>query len=517
VLVADILRRNARRVPEKAAVVFEDRRLTWREVDERADRVAAYFRAQGLGVGDRVAVCAPNTLEWIELVYGISKAGLVLVPVNARLAAPEVDFQLRDAGCRAGVFHSTLSEEHLGSLSGLEVELVIGEESDYDTSKFVPYESALESVEPQDPCLDRHDERYAFLYTSGTTGRPKGAVISKSAMLVRAIDAVITTQSRPDDVGLAITPFFTSGGTRRTLAWTYLGQTMVIVAHFDPDQALDLIREHRVTVTTLVPTMLQRLLDAFDPFRHDVSSLRCISYGSAPAPLGLAARAMDLLRCDLQQRYGQTETGQVTVLTPEDHLRMMNGARHLEASCGRETPQALVKIVDENGDEVPANVVGEIVIESESSALGYHNLPEGSADKFREDGIYTHDVGYRDEEGYFYVIGRNIDMIISGGFNVYPAEIERVIATHPEVQLVTVVGVPDATWGETPVAVVVPCSSTVDVEALEFSLREICRAKLAGYKQPRRLVFWHELPLTPAGKIRNEEIRRILIAAGEQE
>jgi acyl-CoA synthetase (AMP-forming)/AMP-acid ligase II len=243
---------------------------------------------------------------------------------------------------------------------------------------------------------------------------------------------------------------------------------------------------------------------------RDVSSLRRISYGSAPVPPGLAEEAMQRLGCDLQQRYGLTEAGgQATILTPEDHRRALAGEEHLLTSCGRETPFAEITIVDADGALLPTGETGEIVIRSDAVALGYWNRPEATAATFRPEGLRSGDLGRLDDQGYLYIAGRQTDMVISGGFNVYPAEIERVIAGHPGVDLVTVVGLPDAEWGETPVAVVVPKGRPDP--GLEEQLRELCRANLAGYKQPRRFEFRTGLPLGPAGKILKREVRSELL------
>jgi acyl-CoA synthetase (AMP-forming)/AMP-acid ligase II len=224
-------------------------------------------------------------------------------------------------------------------------------------------------------------------------------------------------------------------------------------------------------------------------------------------PPGLARKAMDLLGCDLQQRYGLTECGgQATILTPQDHRDIVAGRTSIGTSCGQETPMCEIRIVDINGNDAPVGDVGEIVIVSPANAVGYWNRPEQTAETFRPDGLRSGDLGYLDGDGYLHITGRKTDLIISGGFNVYPAEIERVIAQHPGVDMVAVVGVPDPEWGETPVAVVIPKSHVREQDALTDELGALCRAELAGYKQPRRFAYWREFPLGPAGKILKHEI-----------
>jgi acyl-CoA synthetase (AMP-forming)/AMP-acid ligase II len=503
-LIGDIARRNARRFPRKTAVVSGGTELSWAALDDRANRLATFVLDQGLQLGDRVAVAARNTVQWPEITFALAKAGLVLVPINVRLTAPECSYILEDAGCRAAIAHT----EHLATLGsalqGLDVRLEI-EGSDWG----FPYDKAIEQGHPADPTpssLSPTDIQF-LLYTSGTTGRPKAVINEHRAMLAQVLDTTIVTEARPDDVYLAMTPFFTAGGMIRTLAWLYLGQTMVIHPRFDPDAALDAIERRRVSMTTFIPTMLLRTLRAIEEgASRDLSSLRRISYGSSPVPPGLAAEAMEVLGCDLQQRYGLTEAGgQVTILTPADHRAMVAGNTSLTTSCGRETPQAELRVVNEDGHEVAPGEVGELVIMADSTGRGYWNRPEATAATFRPTGLWSGDLGSIDEQGYVHIAGRKTDMIISGGFNVYPAEVERIIGAHPNVDLVAVVGAPDKEWGETPVAVIV---AKGDVPAdLESELRELCRRELAGYKQPRAFEFRPELPTGPAGKILKREIK----------
>jgi acyl-CoA synthetase (AMP-forming)/AMP-acid ligase II len=504
-LIGDITRRNGRRYPDKVAVACEGDELTWAALDERANRLATYLLSQGLHPGDRVAVASRNTLEWPEITFGLAKAGLILVPVNVRLVADEAAYALDDAGCRAAIVHTDQGPSFADAVSDLDVVLEIAG-SDFAGD----YASALERGRNADPTPSTLTpaDIHLLLYTSGTTGRPKAVVNEHRGLLAQVLDTSIVTEARHSDVLLATTPFFTAGGMVRTLAWLYLGQTMLIHTRFDPVATLEAIEQWRVTMTTFIPTMLLRTMQELESGRHyDVSSLRRISYGSAPSTPGLAAEAMERLGCDLQQRYGLTEAGgQVTILSPEDHRAMVAGREHLVGSCGRETPMAEIRIVDTDGADLPTGEIGEIVIRSDSMARGYWNKPEETAATFRPDGLWSGDLGRLDDEGYLYVSGRKTDMIISGGFNVYPAELERVIGGDPDVDLVAVVGAPHREWGETPIAVVV-AKPGVETAGLEDRLRETCRLQLAGYKQPRRFDFRTELPLGPAGKILKRSIR----------
>jgi acyl-CoA synthetase (AMP-forming)/AMP-acid ligase II len=503
-LIGDIARRNGKFFPDKAAVIFEDIELSWAALDERANRLATYLLDQGLRPGERVAVAARNALQWPEITFSLAKAGLILVPINVRLTPSETTYILEDSGCRGAIVHTDQVETLGAPMEHLEVRVEI-EGSSYGVS----YDKALEAgraIDPTPPALTPADMQF-LLYTSGTTGRPKAVINEHRAMFAQVLDTTIVTESRHSDVFLAQTPFFTAGGMIRTLAWMFLGQTMVIQPRFDPEATLAVIERRHVTMTTFIPTMLLRTLRAIEEGAHyDLSSLRRISYGSSPVPPGLAAEAMDRLGCDLQQRYGLTEAGgQVTILTPEDHRAMVAGKTSVGTSCGRETAQSQIRIVNEDGDDLPIGEIGEIVVRAESASPGYWQNPEATAATFRPTGLWTGDLGSLDDEGYLHIVGRKTDMIISGGFNIYPAELERVIGGHPNVDLVALVGVPDPEWGETPVAVIVTKGEApADLEA---QLRDLCRRDLAGYKQPRAFEFRDELPLGPAGKILKREIR----------
>jgi acyl-CoA synthetase (AMP-forming)/AMP-acid ligase II len=507
-LIGDISTNNARRYPAKRALVDADRELTWSQVDERARRLAGFLSGSGLAPGDRVMVIARNCLEWPEISFGLAKAGLIAVPVNIRLAPDEVAHVRDDCGASAVIIHGDHVDKLLGELTDLKLVLTIGPE----------YESVLAAADPTPPRFDvTPDDVAVILYTSGTTGRAKGVMHTHRALLYQAADTNLVTEASRSDVMLATTPFFTAGGMVRTVSWLYLGQTMVIHQRFDPQAVIDEIERSAITFTTFIPTMLHRTLAILeDGPPRDMSSLRRISYGSAPVPPGLARKAMDLLGCDLQQRYGLTECGgQATILTPQDHRDIVGGRTSIATSCGQETPMCAIRVIDAEGNDAPTGDVGELVIVSPANSVGYWNLPRQTAETFRPDGLRTGDLGYLDADGYLHVTGRRTDLIISGGFNVYPAEIERVIAQHAGVDMVAVVGVPDPEWGETPVAVVIPKSHVPDPDALTSELAALCRAELAGYKQPRRFVYWREFPLGPAGKILKREIANQVNQVGD--
>ena len=498
-LIGDIATNNARRYPDKRALLDAGRVHTWAQVDERARRLAGYLSGRGLEPGDRVMVIARNCIEWPEISFGLAKAGLIAVPVNIRLAPDEVAHVRHDCGVRAVIIHADHHDKFKAELSDLTTVLTIGPD----------YESMLAAADATPPHVAiAPDDVAVILYTSGTTGRAKGVMHTHRALLYQAADTNLVTEANRSDVMLATTPFFTAGGMVRTVSWLYLGQTMVIHQRFDPQAVIDEIERSGITFTTFIPTMLHRTLAILeDGPPRDMSSLRRISYGSAPVPPGLARKAMELLGCDLQQRYGLTECGgQATILTPQDHRDILDGRASIATSCGQENPMCSIRIVDADGNDLPAGEIGEIVIVSPANAIGYWNRPKQTEKTFRPDGLRSGDLGYLDPDNYLHITGRMTDMIISGGFNVYPAEIERVIAHHTGVDMVAVVGVPDPEWGETPVAVIIAKSHITNHDALTSELTALCRTELAGYKQPRRYEYRDEFPLGPAGKILKHKI-----------
>lgn len=499
------MRRNARRHGAKPAVICNERSISWAQCDERANRVANALKARKIERGDRVAVCARNCIEWPEIVFGLAKAGFVLVPINTRLALDEVEYAVTSTGVRAAIVHT----DSVAGLGGAFIDLDAIVEID-GSELGEPYDQVIQRADVSDPTPDdlTPDQLRLLLLTSGTTGRPRAAMHSHSNMISSAVDHLLVTGGREDDVCLAATPFFTAGGMMRTLFWSYLGQTMVVLEKFDAEEFLALVEHHRVTTSILVPTMLQRVVAAqqADP-TTDLSSLRILGYGSAPVPPDLAESALNTLCKSLFQQYGLTEAGGlVTILDAADHQNAVQGEPSLLQSCGRETPQVEIEVVNEDGVSVATGEVGEIVIRSSSLATGYWQEQEAWERTFKDRRLWTGDLAYRDDKGYLYVVDRRNDMILSGAFNVYPGEIERVLMSHHEVRLAAVIGVPDDQWGERPFAFVV-AEGGVEPADLIDELLSRCRRELAGYKQPQSIELLPELPLTAAGKVLRRQLR----------
>jgi acyl-CoA synthetase (AMP-forming)/AMP-acid ligase II len=501
--VGDLLDLAAARFPERTALVFEERRTTYRRLLERVGRLGGGLRRLGLRRGDRLALFLDNCDQAWELILACARTGIVWVPLNYMLKGREVAAIVRHAGARA----LAVSREHwstvepLGDELGLAALIGVGEGAPGH-----PYEAliAASPAPASEPAL-RGDDLFCLLYTSGTTGLPKGTRLSHRAILAHADIATREYEITPDSVGLVVLPYFV-GATLNCIQIPGLAQgiPLVIGRKFGPGAFFDLIRRERVTHVQTVPTMLVRLLDSPEIDRADLSSIVTIGYGSAPMPLDRLRQLLDRFGPIFTQIYGLTETcAMATVLRRHEHALVGPAAARL-ASCGRPAPGVEVRLVDDAGDEVGRDRPGEIVIRGPTVMDGYWNAPELTAEALRDGWFRSGDVARRDADGFVYICDRKKDMIITGGFNVYPKEVEEVIYAHPGVGDCAVVGLPDPEWGEAVTAFVAPkAGARLDADEIV----ELCRRELAGYKKPRRVVFVDEIPRNPSGKVLKRVLR----------
>jgi acyl-CoA synthetase (AMP-forming)/AMP-acid ligase II len=488
--IGDLCERAACWYGDRIALVDGERTRTFRELDERSNRLARVLLGRGLAPGDRVAVLVGNCLEWFDATYGIAKAGLVRTYVNPRLTPPDIAFQLQDADAAALV----LSPEFTPVLDGLDGSAPSEVLATDDT-----LEALLADATAERPSLDiPGDALCALMYSSGTTGRPKGVLQTHSAWL--GLGAALTELGiGEDDVALHIGPLSHAAGG---LAYLFLarGATQVIHSGFDPPAVLDAIERRRVSATVMVPTMIYVLLDLLERQPRDMSSLRVIQYGGAPIAPDRLEQCLEAFGPVFTQGYGLTENLICTLLPRSDHLP----GRDLLASAGRPLFQVELEIRADDGKDLAPREVGEITVRSPYSTRGYWNRPEDTAALIDPDGwVHTGDLGYLDERGYLFLVDRKNDMVVSGGFNVYPREVEDVLMAHPDVAEVAVVSSPDETWGETVTAVVRLRHAGADPAGLEAW----CRERLAGYKVPRRWeLIGEELPKNANGKV----LRRVV-------
>ncbi|MFG2000514.1 long-chain-fatty-acid--CoA ligase [Spirillospora sp. NPDC048911] len=507
--ISDQLARHARSIPEAVALRMDGADRTYRGLDARVDRLANAFRARGVEHGDRVMVMTFNGLEMVEVFFACARLGAICVPINFRLHAHEVAYQLADSGAVLAVVEAPLSETFARAWKDAPTVrhcLVVGAEGEplADAGRMDRYEDALR--EAPETTLDVEVDLYApafIMYTSGTTGRPKGAVLSHYNLLIQTMSRFAHIAPPPDcRVWLINTPLFHIGGLAALLSSVLVGGRTVIAqsGRFDPAETVDLLERERVGYVFLVPAQWQAVCGVPGVKDRDLSALRIISWGASPATKALLHTMLETFPgAKLLSVFGQTESSAVaTVLLGEEALSKIG-------SVGTPLLNVEVRIVDEHMNDVPRGGIGEIVYRGPSIMTGYWNKPAETAEAFAGGWFHSGDLVRQDEDGYIYVVDRLKDMIISGGENIYSAEVEEVIVAHPKVAEVSVVGMPDDRWGETPLAVVVPVSAADAPTSGE--IEQWCRAQLAAYKVPRHLAVVTELPRNASGKVRKHELR----------
>jgi long-chain acyl-CoA synthetase len=500
VRVADVIRRHAAQRPEAVALRHGERELSYAELDERSSRLAQALLARGVGAGTRVAYLDRSSPEVVELLFAASKVGAVLVPLNWRLAPPELAAVLEDAQAPAliaGPAFREVAVDVLRRLSPAPGLIVVGE----------GYERWLAAHEPRDPgARGEAGDVIVQMYTSGTTGVPKGVLTTHGNL---AVTAQTSMRWGFDDRSVSLTPLpmFHIGG----IGWAYCGlwhgATTVLVSEFDAEDVLDILERRAVTNAVLVPTMLQMLTAVPGAAGRDYSALRSIAYGAAPITTTVLKASLRTFGCGLFGLYGLTEsTGGVVALEPEDHDP--GGPReHLLRSAGRPYPWVELSIAEPvSGRPLGPREVGEVWLRGPNITPGYFNRPDETAAALTPDGwLRTGDGGYVDEDGFLFLTDRIKDMIVSGGENVYPVEVEEALAQHAGVADVAVIGVPDPRWGEAVKALVVPRPGA---RPAAEDLIAFARERLAGYKLPRSVDFVAELPRTPSGKVLKRELRK---------
>jgi long-chain acyl-CoA synthetase len=477
------LGRASRYYPERVALAPDGTRLTFRELGDRVADVAAALSRLGFETGDRLALLLPNGPEYIELVYACSWLGVIAVPLNTRLSAVEIDRILADASPRGLVRHSSLPVPTVR----LSLQRVLDQE---------PWEVRNDSH----PKVHYDPEAIlALIYTSGTTGRPKGVILSHANVFANVHNFNYWMRYREGGVYLHAAPIFHIADFPAMFAAPAFGAYQVTIPKFSPQTFCETVERERVSHTVLVPTMINLLTQFSEAKKYDLSSLEVLAYGGSPIAPELIHRTKSLLpNLKLVQVYGLSETGFLTGLQNQEHTddRLL--------SCGRPCPGIDVQVVDESGKQVEAGHHGELVVRGANVMRGYWNNPEETAIAFRDGLFRTGDIGYQDAPGYFYILDRLKDMIVTGGENVYSGEVEAVIYQHSAVREVAVFGIPDPQWGE----LVVACVVLKPGQALTVDdLITHCRRTLANYKIPRRIEFSEaELPKSGSGKV----LKRIL-------
>jgi len=484
-LLGEIVRRQARHRGERTAYVIGAERVTYRRLNALANRFAHALRGLGVGRGDRVATLAMNRLEYPAIYFAVAKLGAIHVPLNFRWKAAEVRYALGQS--EAGVLLVARDYEEMAR--SLRPELpalrhVIGLDGDGPDS--AAHLRARASDGEPDAAVDERDP-HVMLYTSGTTGDPKGALLSHRSYVLQAGQTQGTTGLGEDDVGLCMFPMFHMGGWAMPLGYWANGGCVLLMERAEPAEILRLVAREGVTYLYLIPTLYDSVLALPELDRTDLSSLRALGSGTSVMTEGQVRTIVERFRNpNLFVVYGQSEAGPISTLRPRDVLRK-------PTSVGRPVVNVDVSLVAADGSPVGAGEVGEIVCRSEFNMLGYWRMPEATAAAMRDGWLHTGDLGTFDEDGFLHIAGRAREMIKCGGENIYPAEVERCLLEHPSVAEAAVFGVPDERWGEIVVAAVVPQAGAT---LAEDEVVEHVRSQLAGYKKPRQVLVLDALPRT---------------------
>lgn len=500
-----VLRMNAINYPTKLGWQDSTREFTFEEWNDRSNRVANGLRDLGIGFGETFAVISYNRGEWMDIYAGCAMGGQVVVPVMFRLAAPEIEYIVNHSECKGFIVEAPFV--HL--IDSIKDKLQVPEDAYIylgdgpPPEGYIGYEELLERSPRQEADLPVHgSDVWNIMYTSGTTGRPKGVVRTHESHIAHYLLSNINMGVRPTDKAMLVMPMCHVNSIQYSFAYTLVSAPVFVynVKSFDPEHLLKAIDRYRITFTSLVPTHYRMILDLPDRVKErvDVSCVRQLLISSAPADKELKLAIMDYFKnAELWEAYGSTEGGLGTLLRPEDQLRKLG-------SIGKEIFGIdRLRLLDEDRNEVPDGEVGELFCRAPCAFKEYFKDPEKTKEAFEGEWFCAGDLAKRDEDGYYVLVDRKANMIITGGENVYPSEVEGVLRGHEAVKEVAVIGVPDKKWGEAIKAVVVPNDGHEPGEALARSIIDFARGKIAGYKRPKGIEFIsdEEMPRTATGKI----------------
>jgi len=500
--------------PDRPFIVFEGKQWSFVQFNERVNRLAGAFRELGVHKGERIGMLQVNCPQYVEAYFAAAKIGAVFVPLNFRAKSDELAYMIGNAGVSVlltGTRYFDMIPQMLPQLPS--VKACISIDMPQDQTPF--YEDLIDSSNPVETAADIGDDDITVLmYTAGTTGRPKGVPLRHSGFVSYILENVEPASPEIEERNLLTVPLYHVAGMQAVLAGIYGGRTLILMRQFEVHEWLRTAQAQKATRAMLVPTMLKWVIEDPDFHKYDLSSLGIITYGAAPMPLNVIQKAIDKMP-DVRfiNAFGQTETAStMTMLGPQDHIIEGTEAEkekkltRLAASIGRPLPDVEVKIVDDKGAVLDTDQVGEIYAKGPRIMQGYWADAEKSAQVITADGwLRTGDKGWMDEEGYIYLAGRSDDMIIRGGENISPEEIEDVLHAHPKIDEAAVIGIPHSDWGQEPCAVVVVKQGE---EVADNEVMDYCRSRLAGFKRPGSVVFIDSLPRNQMGKVLKKELRK---------
>ena len=510
---AEFLTISSAVVPDRDALVCGERRITYMEMAQRVNRLANALQSRGIQRGTKVAVMAMNSPQYVETYYACAKTGAVFVPLNYRAKREEIVHMLNDSGASllfVGKRYLELVESLKPELPAIKDFVCI----DGPVDGMPGYPDLLASGSDDEIYVDIDEQDATVLmYTSGTTALPKGVILTYLTLSVYVVNTM--SPANPEetpDVTLLSVPVYHVAGLTAIMSSIWGGRTLVILPQFEPQLWLEAVSKERVTHSFVVPTMLKRIMDQPDFDKYDLSSLQLITYGAAPMPYEVVRKAVDVFTCGLMNAYGQTEsTSTMTYLGPEDHR--IEGTEEEKAkklqrlrSVGRPMDDVEVAIMDRDGNILPAGKEGEICVSGSRIMREYHGQKEATEAAIKDGWLHTGDVGYLDEDSYLFITGRTKDLIIRGGENISPGEIEAVLEQHPKIEEAVVIGVPDVEWGEEVKAIVVlkPGEIATPEEIIQYA-----KSRLASFKAPKYVAFAQELPRNYLGKVLKTDLRKL--------
>jgi len=499
-------------VPDRPAIIFEGKKFTFGQLNERSNRLAHALTKLGIKKGDIVAILQVNCNQYLETYYAVAKLGVIFAPLNFRAKADELTYMLNN--CEARIL--LVGERYLDMVQTMRPNLPKVEQYvsiDKKVDGMLYYEDLLAKASPEDVFSEIDDNDVTMLmYTAGTTGRPKGVPLTHNSFVTYMLSNVTPVDPEIEETNLLTVPLYHVAGAQAVLAATYGGRTLAMMRQFEVKEWMKTVEQTRANRAMLVPTMLKRVIDDPEFSNHDLSCLKVITYGAASMPFEVIKKAIDVFPGVMFiNAFGQTETAStITALGPEDHVisgteeQKQKKLKRLQCSIGKPMDDVQIRIVDESGKELPTGEVGEIIAKGPRVMSGYWKDPEKTAKALKGGWLHTGDKGYMDDEGYIYLAGRGDDMIIRGGENISPEEVENVLYSHPAIEEAAVIAVPSVEWGQEPKAVVVLKKGQ---KASPEELIEFCRQKLSSFKRPRYVVFVNELPRTSTGKVLKRVLR----------